>query len=294
MVKKYFFIGCVVVCVVYVVTQNIIAFFAYKKAMAALDKEYKYIAILEKKASMSAELITNAKNRGLVEVGPKTMIKMHYVEYVKDKGDTIRRSLSINPYTFEQQLKDLSDSKYETYYVNEIPDIIDGKIKPSPKSVVLTFDDGYEDFYTDAFPLLKKYKIKSTIYIVYDFIGTRGFMNKAELTEIKKSDMVEIASHSVDHINLARLPLDRAKYQIFESKRLLEKLFEIQIKTYAYPYGGFNQKVVDYVRQAGYTAAVTVNPGLNYSKDNLYFLPRYRAGMFGDRMTKVLEELVNK
>jgi len=208
------------------------------------------------------------------------VIMYHYVEYVKDINDIIRKRLDINPALFEGHLKSLKEANYKTYFVKDIPDILDGKINYSTKSAVLTFDDGYEDFYTVAFPILKKYQMKATMYIVYDFIGRKGFMNEQEIKELLASGLVELGSHTLDHLYLKLMPESIARKQVIESKKKLEERFGIEVKTFAYPYGAFSEETVRLVKEAGYTAAVSVIPGMQQSKDNILYLNRVRPGIF--------------
>jgi peptidoglycan/xylan/chitin deacetylase (PgdA/CDA1 family) len=208
------------------------------------------------------------------------IIMYHYVEYVKDPLDTIRQSLDINPYVFEQELKELNANDYKTLFVKEVPQILSEKKYFNPKNVVLTFDDGYEDFYTDVFPLLKKYQIKATVFIIYDFIGVRGFLNEKEIKELVASKLVEIGSHTLDHYYLKRSTKVTSYNQIFESKKKLEEMLKTKIESFAYPYGAFDQDIIDLVRSAGYTSAVSVIPGMKHSVDDLFYLYRVRAGSF--------------
>ena len=220
------------------------------------------------------------------------IVMFHYVEYVKDIGDLIRKRLDVSPDVFEADLKSLRDQDYQTYFVRDIPDILDGKISISTRSSVLTFDDGYEDFYKDSFSLLKKYNMKATIYIINDFIGRKGFLNDAELKEIAKSGLVEIGAHTLDHLYLKLIPKSVAEKQILESKKDLEKRYGIDVKTIAYPYGAFSQETIDLTKQAGYIAAVSVIPGVYQTKDNLFYLYRIRAGALGGmNAARVLESL---
>ncbi len=79
----------------------------------------------------------------------------HYVEYVKDRGDKIRISLNIQPNIFESQIKTLKQAGYTFMMPKQIPDLFSGKISVPAKPIILSFDDGYKDFYTDVFPILK-------------------------------------------------------------------------------------------------------------------------------------------
>lgn len=223
------------------------------------------------------------------------IIMYHYVEYVKDPGDTIRKSLDINPYTFEQQLNTLSQNGYKTYFASEISSILDGKIAYSTKSAILTFDDGYEDFFTDAFPLLEKYKIKGTVYIITNFLGRRGFLTEDQVRILSQSKYVEIGAHTLDHAYLKIARHDYARQQIFVSKAYLEELIGQPIKTFAYPFGAFDEDSAALVKEAGYTAAVSVIYGSEQSYSNLFFLNRIRAGylgMGGEYMLKQLASFV--
>lgn len=220
------------------------------------------------------------------------IIMYHYVEYVKDTKDIIRKKLSITPLLFEQHLRALKDAHYETYFVKDIPQILDGTIDYSTQSAVLTFDDGYEDFYTDVFPLLKKYNMRATLYIITSYIGKKGFLNEGQIRELIDSDLVEIGSHTKDHVYLKVSPKDYADEQIRESKKILEETFNIRVKTFAYPYGAFNEHALGAVERMGYTAAVSVIPGEIQSKDNLFFLSRIRPELFTpSSMIRVIEEM---
>lgn len=238
---------------------------------------------------MQTKASTNSSQ--LAQMALKVPILMyHYVEYVKDVNDLIRKKLDINPVLFEAHLKVLHENNYHTYFVKDLPAILNGTIAYSDKSIILTFDDGYEDFYTDVFPLLKKYQMKATEYIIYDYINRKGFMNDQEIHELAGSGLVEIGAHTLDHLYLKKLPVSVAKTQIFDSKAKLEQRFGIKVETFAYPYGAFDQEVVDLVKQAGYTAAVTVMPGAYHSTDNLFYLTRIRPGVFvPSTMIKVLD-----
>jgi len=218
------------------------------------------------------------------------IIMYHYVEYITDINDLVKKRLDINPYTFEQELNSLKNNGWQTYFIKDIPDIISEKTKISSQSVVLTFDDGYEDFYSVVFPLLKKYQLKATIYLIYDFIGRKGFLTKQEVEEIVKSGLVEIGSHTLNHYYLKYLPTSTQRKQISESKKKIEDDFGIKVSTFAYPYGAFSQETINLVKEASYSAAVSVIRGAYQSKNNLFYLSRIRAGIFGNNISQLLEK----
>ncbi|HSX39396.1 MAG TPA: polysaccharide deacetylase family protein [Candidatus Saccharimonadales bacterium] len=208
------------------------------------------------------------------------IITYHYVEVVKDKRDTIRKSLSILPSELSYQIRTLLSQGYEPVYVKEIPNIVNGSITPAKKPIALTFDDGYEDFYTDVFPIIKEQNVKVTAFIIADFIGKPNYMTHEQLEEVIKSGLVEIGAHTLHHPKLSAISAQEAKVEIAESKLVLEKTFNIKVETFAYPYGVYNDQIAQMVRKAGYTAAVSEVYGTDQSTTNMFFLSRARAGAF--------------
>lgn len=265
--------------------------YQFQEAVQILKDEH--VAILQQEQKFK-ELETVDVLSGTEGNAPKTKIPIimyHYVEFVKDENDTIRKSLNINPYVFERQMKALHENKYKTYFVKDVPQMLDGTIRYASRSAVLTFDDGYEDFYTDAFPILQKYQIKATVYLVHDFIGRKGFLSKKQISDLIKSDLIEIGSHAINHMSMVGLSSKLARHQIKNSKEIFEEMFGTEIKTFAYPYGAYDDAAIDVVKHARYTAAVSVIPGSLQSYDNIYSLSRYRAGMLGDSIVTVLDNL---
>jgi peptidoglycan/xylan/chitin deacetylase (PgdA/CDA1 family) len=286
--SKKIFIFILIIVILFLLIVYLIAFFLSHKKLP--NRSHETVApYYKKEVFKKPPEITFYEKK--VEKIKLPIIMYHYVEYVKDLNDFIRKRLNINPKIFENQLKTLKDNNFQTYFVKDIPDILKGKIKIASSSVILTFDDGYEDFYLDVFPLLKKYQMKATIYVICNFIGRRGFLNQKELKEIIASGLVEIGSHTLSHPNLKLLSENQAKEQILGCKKKLENELGIEIKSFAYPYGFFNKKTIDLVKEAGYVDAVSVINGNIQSENNLYYLSRIRAGAFeGKNMIKLLKK----
>jgi peptidoglycan/xylan/chitin deacetylase (PgdA/CDA1 family) len=219
------------------------------------------------------------------------IILYHYVEYVKDRKDKLRQQLNIQPNILEAQLHNLQQHHYKTIWIKEIPSFISEGKSPS-QTVALTFDDGYSDFYTDVFPLLKKYNTKATLYMIAGWSQTPGYLTVSQLQEIQQSGLVEIAAHTMTHPKLTHLTPDQQKQEIQQSKSVLENELHIKVETFAYPYGFFNDEIINETKAAGFTAAVSVIPGAYHSTQDLYTLHRIRAGAFyGKDMAATLESL---
>lgn len=263
-----------------------------KKIKEQQDRESKIIAPYYDIKSF--ELPSGLKKSSMAQAHLKIPIIMyHYVEYVQDINDFIRKRLDISPAVFEKELEALKEARFETYFVRDIPDILRGKkYYARNHSIVLTFDDGYEDFYEVVFPLLKKYNVRGTVYVINDFVGRKGFLTREQIVEMSHSGLVEIGAHTMDHAYLKNMARQNAKLQIMESKKELEEWTGMKVDTFAYPYGAFGEESVELVKEASFSAAVSVVFGSFQSSDNLFYLYRIRPGMFtSSTIIKYLEDL---
>lgn len=214
----------------------------------------------------------------------------HYVEYVTDHRDTIRKSLNTNPQILIKQIQTLKNAGYTFITLKELMDILDGIVPPPKKSVVLSFDDGYRDFYTDVFPILKKYQAKAVAYIVSGFIDKPNYMYTWQIKEIAKSGLVEIGAHTIRHVPLKAVSLELAKREVGGGKTALEKLLKIHIVSFAYPDGQFDNQAIKLVKEAGFNSAVTTLHGNDVNQKNKYFLYRIHPGEnVDDRLLNFIE-----
>lgn len=204
------------------------------------------------------------------------ILSYHYIEDVP--VDTKLPNLFENTEIFEAQLKSIKNACYETVLVREIGDALTAG-KPLPgKPLALTFDDGYADMYYNAFPLLKKYNMKGTMYIIVNAVGTPGYLTEGQLREMDQSGLVEIASHTLNHANLFKTSSKNAVYELSESKARLEKILERPVASFAYPYGFFTARDEGICRQAGYTTCASTYPGDMQSLGKRFSLYRLRPG----------------
>lgn len=172
----------------------------------------------------------------------------------------------------EKQINFLKQNGYYFATLAEIVSYVKGEETTLPfKVVAFTIDDGYEDSYTNAFPLFKKYKIPVTIFIVKNFEMMKQ-PRKANLPnlsiqqrkEMEISELVDFQSHSQTHAMLDNISDAKLRQEVEKGGYLY----------FAYPGGHHNQTVREAVKQAGYTAAFTIRPGLVKSGDNLFAMRR--------------------
>ena len=139
---------------------------------------------------------------------------------------------------FEAQIKYLVDNGFTFLFPEEIHDS-DNYDKP----VIITFDDGYRDNYEAAFPILKKYKVKATIFMITGEIGKDGFLTGSQIKELEKSGLVRVEPHTHNHTDLSKLTVEQIYIQIEKSNAALKEITGRDHKVLAYPYGGCNDDV---------------------------------------------------
>lgn len=258
-----------------------------------LHKEKRYDPALESKLDMKTiprEVKKELKTASVSASFRVPVLLYHYVEYVQDKKDTIRQSLNINPYIFEQQIITLKKSNYTFMTASDLGKVLDGKMEMPENPILLTFDDGHRDFYTDAYPILKKYNVRATAYIVADFLGGSDFMDTYQLQKIANDGLVEIGDHTLHHAYLKKQTEKFYEKEIVDSKIQLQNVLHIPIVSFAYPYGAFDKKAIDVVRNAGFTTAMSTLPGIIVSQTNRYLIERIRpGGRIGENLINFLK-----
>jgi peptidoglycan/xylan/chitin deacetylase (PgdA/CDA1 family) len=200
------------------------------------------------------------------------VLMYHYVEYVQDKRDTIRQSLDILPIVFDEQMKTLSDAGYTFMTAKELSEVIDGKRILPLHPILITIDDGHWDLDTDILPILKKYHVKATAYIIPGFLGGSDFLTKDQLQDVINSGLVEIGAHTVHHLWLKGRPLSVVQSEVNDSKKMLEELYHLPIVSFAYPSGAFDEQTIAVVKQAGFNTAMSTIPGIEQNNANRFFL----------------------
>ena len=168
-------------------------------------------------------------------------------------------SLFVKPSEFEKQMKYLSENGFTTLFLSEI-----GFASNYEKPIILTFDDGYMDMYTIAYPIMKSYGIKSNMYIISGWLDGEVYMNSDMVKDLSNSGLVEIGSHTVSHVHLSALSYEEQEKELFESKQDLENITGKKINTIAYPYGQRNYETLQIAKKY-YDYAVTTDSGANYA-----------------------------
>jgi len=204
-----------------------------------------------------------------------SILMYHHIGPLPQDADDIRRGLTVSLENFENQMKFLKQNKFNVITMKQMFGLVaEGKIPP--KTVVLTFDDGYEDNYLYAEPVLDSFSFKATFNIITSDIGQDEYMTLEEIIALSKKGN-ELASHTVTHPSLETLSGEKLKSQLVDSKAELEKITGEKVLTLCYPAGKFNSEVEMAAKDAGYKMAVTTEASKGtFSTSKPYEIPRYR------------------
>jgi peptidoglycan/xylan/chitin deacetylase (PgdA/CDA1 family) len=238
------------------------------------------------------------------------ILMYHHIDTIPKvlEKDKVGISLRVSPEVFDRQIKALKDLGYNSINSFELAQYLEGHFELPSNPILLTFDDGYKDNFKNVLPTLQKYGFKGDFGIITSVIGTGEYMNWQDLESLLSAGM-SISSHSVSHCTLAiKNPQDRSqflpskeddsqkpcskfsiqenlttgqiRYELQESKKILESKLNIKVPHLIYPLGNYNPQVMNIAQESGYKFATTVRPqndGITDFKD-AFELRRIRIG----------------
>lgn len=217
---------------------------------------------------------------GVYTNGYRTVPILCYHQFTD--GTPPSQKLELRAADFEAQLRYLRDNDFQVLSFDELRDIMQFKRPMPTKGVVLTIDDGYASVYDVAWPLLKQYGMKATLFIYTDFIGAGAALTWDQLREMRDSGLIEVESHGKSHTSLARLSEDTDERSY--KNRLAAELSASEASFMAnlgaapdyvsYPYGNSSRVIATMLKQNGYSLAATVTRGSNGSFVDPFLLHR--------------------
>lgn len=232
------------------------------------------------------------------------ILMYHSISNEKEKGHPYFW-INTSPKRFKEHMKFLKENNYKIISLSEAVKIIDEQkledkkiklnnnfynsetINISKKTVVLTFDDGYKDFYTEAFPILQKYNFTSTVFIPTGFInkeGKSGLRNKShlswsEIIELERKG-ITFGSHTVSHKQMEFLNKNEIKREVMESKIVIEEKIGKSVDFFSYPFAfpernlNFHKFLSYVLEKYGYKNGVCTIIGTVHNRGDKFFLKR--------------------
>jgi len=190
---------------------------------------------------------------------------------------------TVKPKIFAQQMAYLKKRNYQALKLSELIDFLESKTRIPKKAFVLTFDDGYEDNYFNAWPIFKKYNFPATIFLAAGLAGGKinnvsniplKALNWQEIEEMHWSGLIDFEPHTVSHQRFERLNLNQIEQEIIISKKMIEERLNKKCHFFAYPRGWYNEKIIGILKKQGFRAARTTETGKINKGDNPFKLKR--------------------
>lgn len=180
---------------------------------------------------------------------------LYYHSVMIEEGNPLR----MPPEQFDEQMKYLKKHGYQTITMDQLFQYLSGSGELPAKPILITFDDGYEDNYSTAWPILQKYGFEAAVFIVTNYIGGKGFMNWQQILELKRNGW-DICGHTANHSYLNQTTASELTQEL-SSNIVLEQKLGQPVKYFAYPYGIYNAQIVQALKQQGYLMAFTTERG---------------------------------
>jgi peptidoglycan/xylan/chitin deacetylase (PgdA/CDA1 family) len=234
------------------------------------------------------------------------VLTYHHIDTVPPDQvkDPIAIGLRVSPKIFDEQMNLLKSKGYTTLNLDDYWKVISRQIDKPAKPILLTFDDGFIDNYTNAFPILKKYGFKGNFAVITAVVGQGEYASWDQLQQMKQAGM-GFMSHTTLHCELAKkkiengavtylpnqpqtelkpcpkftysgtLSIGEVEYEISQSKRVLEEKLGIDIFGFVYPYGSYNTETIKLLQKHGYKLAFTTRSTIPTNSPNPQFeIPR--------------------
>ncbi len=221
-----------------------------------------------------------APKKAPVPSGPVTYVPILYYHYIRINPNPLDRvgfSLSTPPAMFRAQMQYLANHGFHVISLHQAVVAIKNHSALPSRPVVLTFDDGYADFFTTAAPILQSHGFTATSFVISGRMGWYGFMTPSQVVAADAMGFT-IGAHTVDHVALAAQAPARATWEMKQSKLTLEELLGHPVVDFAYPYGSFNQYDMAQAKSLGFETAVSTMYGTAHTAGQLFFLSRMRIG----------------
>lgn len=183
-----------------------------------------------------------------------------YHDIVKDDSMVAYDYMQTTAETFEKQIVGLKNAGYDFITYDDLKKYSNNEKKIKKHSCIVTFDDGYEGVYENAFPIIKKYNVPITLYVITDNMEKTGVLTWEQAREMKESGLVTIASHSTNHPEFTCLSTQDAIDNVNKSYEIIEeKLGKQDTKIFTYPYGLYTDDQIEALKNEGYIQNLTDN-----------------------------------
>lgn len=209
--------------------------------------------------------------------GPCAYLPVFYYHHIDNYQEAKAKALTVDIGIFQKQMDYLQSQGYTTVAMRDLINFFDSGTPVSKKSVILTFDDGYEDFFTNVYPILQAHNFKATLFLPTGLVNNPGFLTWDQIGQMRGSTLVYFANHTWSHKSVAVSRSDAEKEIDTAEQQLKDNSMDPDM-VFAYPYGTITNYAVDVLQNRGFNLAFTTRPGTAECKKQRLNLPRVRIG----------------
>ena len=204
---------------------------------------------------------------------------------------------SIYPEEFHSQIEYLINNGYKIVSLPEVVNLLSMGYNKNEKIIALTFDDGHKDNIKYAYPILKKFNVQATMFVLSDYVGEKGWLDKIGNLNIKKvkdgqwwdllswdelleiKDHFWIEAHGKSHRRMSTLSKEKIHEELLDPIAVIEEKLNIRSTVFCYPFGDYNDDVIKETKSLGYAGACSTIKGVNEAfKTDLWKLKRNEVG----------------
>lgn len=229
----------------------------------------------EEKSLSPGALPTQAQSGYCISV---PVLLYHHIRPQTEAALMRQTSLNVDPGFFDLQMKYLIEHGYNTISAAALVNALLSRTPLPQKSILVTFDDGYKDVFTYAFPILQKYNITANFMIPAGLIGGEDSMNWDQISQLKQSGLAYFVNHTWSHYAISNGSASKIQYEVQTGKQQLEQNTGQTINVFAYPYGSFNNNVISVLQSDGFTGAFSTIPGFLQCDSFIMTLHRNHIG----------------
>jgi peptidoglycan/xylan/chitin deacetylase (PgdA/CDA1 family) len=203
----------------------------------------------------------------------------HHVTWFKSTDNATQRGLTIQPPQFDAEVGFLLAHHYRVLTAAQVIQHLRAHRPLPAHPVVLSFDDGYADMYTNVYPVLRRHHLRATFFICPGLLGKplgslpRGYLTWPQVETMARNGM-DIEAHTLTHPDLTMVPQAQMRGEIIGSRRVLQAVLHRSVRVFAYPYGDYDADTLRALREAGFEAAFTTHQGYWLSDADPLLLPR--------------------
>jgi peptidoglycan/xylan/chitin deacetylase (PgdA/CDA1 family) len=206
------------------------------------------------------------------------ILMYHHIQPQATAMQLGQTALTVDNGSFDMQMAYLAQNGYTSFFANDFINALINHQQLPAKSVIITLDDGYEDNYIYALPILQKYGIKANIMLATGLMGNSNMLSWNQVKDLKNSGLIYFANHTWSHYAVNSGNQSKIETEISTAQKQIQENTGENVNVFTYPYGSFNDNSIAILQKLGYLGAFSEIPGQTQCDSFLMTLHRTRIG----------------